>query len=87
VNLKRIYRLYRLEGLAGRRRRLPRGVPRLAVPTCINERRSLDFLVDVLEDGRRFRLLAVVDDFTRTVPPEEFEQLTRERATAPILSA
>jgi len=47
-----------------RRRRIGRGTP-LALPTRINERWSLDFLLDTLEDGRRVRLLAVVDDFTR----------------------
>lgn len=69
VNLKRIYRLYTQEGLTvrrrRRRRRLPRGLPRLAAPTRINERWSLDFVLDVLDDGRRFRLLTVVDEFTR----------------------
>ena len=69
LNLKRVYRLYRDEGLAvrrrRRRRRVARGAP-LAGPTRINERWSLDFLLDTLEDGRRVRLLAVVDDFTRT---------------------
>ena len=68
VNLKRVYRLYRDDGLAvrrrRRRRRVARGTP-LAGPTRINERWSLDFLLDTLEDGRRVRLLAVVDDFTR----------------------
>ena len=68
VNLKRIYRLYRQEGLAvrrrTRRRRAVRGAP-LVAPTRVNERWSLDFLLDTLEDGRRVRLLAVVDDFTR----------------------
>ena len=68
VNLKRVYRLYRDEGLAvrrrRRRRRVARGTP-LAGPTRINERWTLDFLLDTLEDGRRVRLLAVVDDFTR----------------------
>jgi putative transposase len=68
VNLKRVYRLYRDDGLAvrrrRRRRRVARGTP-LAGPTRINECRSLDFLLDTLEDGRRVRLLAVVDDFTR----------------------
>ncbi len=68
MNLKRVYRLYRDEGLAvrrrRRRRRVARGAP-LAGPTRINERWSLDFLLDTLEDGRRVRLLAVVDDFTR----------------------
>jgi len=38
----------------------------LPAPTRTNERWSLDFLVDVLEDGHRFRPLAVIDDFTRT---------------------
>lgn len=68
VNLKRVYRLYRDEGLAVRRRRQRRRVARgtpLARPTRINERWSLDFLLDTLENGRRVRLLAVVDDFTR----------------------
>jgi len=69
LNLKRVYRLYRDDGLAvrrrRRRRRVARGTP-LAGPTRINERWSLDFLLDTLEDGRRVRLLAVVDDFTRT---------------------
>jgi putative transposase len=68
INLKRIYRLYREEGLTvrrGRRRcRMPRGAPP-AQPIRPNERWSLDFVLDVLENGRRVRLLAVVDDFTR----------------------
>jgi putative transposase len=68
VNLKRVYRLYTQEGLTVRRRRgrrVPRGLPRLAAPARINERWSLDFVLDVLDDGRRFRILTVVDDFTR----------------------
>lgn len=68
VNLKRIYRLYRQEALAVRRRGRRRRVVRSAVvtvPRAINERWSLDFVLDVLEDGRRFRILTVVDDFTR----------------------
>jgi putative transposase len=35
------------------------------VPQAANQRWSLDFLHDQLSDGRRFRILAVVDDFTR----------------------
>jgi putative transposase len=31
----------------------------------VNQRWSLDFLSDALADGRRFRILAIVDDFTR----------------------
>jgi hypothetical protein len=37
-------------------------VPRLGAPTRFNERWSLDFVLDVLDDGRRFRILTVVDD-------------------------
>ena len=37
----------------------------MAIPQGPNQRWSLDFLSDTLADGRRFRILAVVDDFTR----------------------
>jgi hypothetical protein len=37
----------------------------LALPSRANERWSLDFVSDALTDGRRFRVLAVEDDFTR----------------------
>jgi putative transposase len=69
VNLKKIYRLYREEGLRIRSRRRKRVATapreRLANPTRINERWSMDFMSDELEDGRALRLLNIVDDFTR----------------------
>jgi putative transposase len=37
----------------------------MVLPSCPNERWSLDFVSDAFTDGRRFRVLAVVDDFTR----------------------
>ena len=37
----------------------------MEVPTAMNVRWSLDFVSDAFTDGRRFRILAVVDDFTR----------------------
>ncbi len=69
VNLKRIYRLYREEGLTvrrrgGRKRALGTRAP-MAIPQGPNQRWSLDFVSDALADGRRFRVLCVVDDFTR----------------------
>jgi putative transposase len=69
VNHKRIYRLYREERLlvrrrGGRKRALGTRAP-IAVPLAPNERWSLDFLSDQLLDGRRFRILVVVDDCTR----------------------
>jgi putative transposase len=69
VNHKRVYRLYRQAGLQVRRRkrkRLTRGerVP-LPTPTGRGERWSMDFTLDTLADGRAFRTLNIVDDYTR----------------------
>ena len=38
------------------------------MPQGLNQCWSLDFVSDTLTDGRRFRMLAVVDDFTRGCP-------------------
>lgn len=69
VNHKRVYRLYRLEGLSVRTKRRKRMVaaPRtvLPPPTRPNQRWSMDFVSDVTEKGRRFRVFTLVDDFTR----------------------
>jgi len=69
VNRKKLYRLYREERLTvrrrgGRKRALGTRAP-LALPQGRNQRWSLDFVSDALIDGRRFRILAVVDDFSR----------------------
>ena len=69
MNLKKLRRLYREEKLTvrkrgGRKRALGTRRP-LALPSRPNERWSLDFVSDAFTDGRRFRALAVVDDFTR----------------------
>lgn len=69
VNHKRVYRLYREEGLAVRRRKRKRAagwarVP-LPAPAQVNQGWSMDFLTDELARGRRFRLLTIVDDYTR----------------------
>jgi putative transposase len=69
INHKRLYRLYRAEGLAVRRRRRKRiaataRIP-LPVPSVVNERWSMDFTADTLMDGRTFRTFNVVDDFSR----------------------
>jgi putative transposase len=89
VNRKRIYRLYTQEGLTvrrrKRRRRVPRGVPRLPAPTRINERWSLDFVLDVLDDGRRFRILTVVDDFTRSCLAIDVDTSIGGRRVAQVL--
>jgi transposase InsO family protein len=37
----------------------------MTLPQGANQRWSLDFVANTLTDGRRFRILVVVDDFTR----------------------
>jgi putative transposase len=69
VNHKKLYRIYREEKLVvrkrgGRKRALGMRVP-IAMPKAANERWSLDFVSDAFADGRRFRVLGIVDDFTR----------------------
>jgi len=46
-------------------RRLRRNLPRGAIPQGPNQRWSLDFASDTLSEGRRFRILNVIDDFSR----------------------
>lgn len=70
VNRKRVYQLYREEGLCvgrhkPRRHRSSVTRPELTRATHANESWSMDFMSDQLFDGRRFRLLTIVDDFTR----------------------
>jgi len=69
MNQKKLRRLYREEKLqvrkrGGRKRALGTRRP-MVVPSNVNERWSLDFVSDAFTDGRRFRVLAVVDDFSR----------------------
>jgi len=89
MNIKRVYRLYTQERLTvrrrRRRRRAPRGVPWLTPPTRVNERWSLDFVLDVLEDGRRFRILTVVDDFTRACLAIDVDTSIGGRRVAEVL--
>ena len=98
LNHKKLYRLYREERLMVRRRRgrkraLSTRAP-MTLPIRINQRWSLDFVSDTLSDGRRFRILCIVDDFSRECLAavvdaslgrvrvvQELERLTIERAT------
>jgi putative transposase len=68
VNHKRVYRLYRLEGFAVRRKKRKRiclNRQPLPIGKGPNERWSMDFMCDQLSNGRSFRTLNIVDDFTR----------------------
>ncbi len=67
-NRKRTWRLYTELGLqvrTKRRRKLRRPRVPIAVPTRPNERWSADFIYDQLADGRRLRVLNIVDDYSR----------------------
>jgi putative transposase len=69
VNWKKLYRIYCEEGLTvrkrgGRKRALGTITP-MAVPQGPNQRWSLDVVSDSLSCGRRFRILNVIDDFSR----------------------
>ena len=69
MNHKKLYRLYREERLTvrkrgGRKRALGTRAP-MTIPQGSNQRWSLDFVSDSLVDGRRFRILCVIDDFSR----------------------
>lgn len=68
-NIKKIYRIYREEGLMvrrrkGRKRALGTRLP-LPKPDSLNQIWSLDFLSDALSDGRRFRILGIMDQCSR----------------------
>ncbi len=68
INPKRTYRVYREEGLqvrTKRRKKLNRPRIPMLVPNSINQRWSMDFVSDQLANGRRFRVLNIVDDYSR----------------------
>jgi putative transposase len=64
-----IYRLYREEGLTVRKRKARRKAIGTRTPILVeakvNARWSLDFVHDQFAQGRRFRILNIVDDVTR----------------------
>ena len=67
--INRIHRLYREEGLAVRKRRARRKAVGTRAPILVearpNARWSLDFVYDQFANGRRFRVLNIVDDVTK----------------------
>jgi putative transposase len=97
-NHKKLYRRYREERLMVRRRRGRKralGTRRaLTLPIKLNQRWSLDFVSDTLSEGRRLRILCIVDDYRRECLAavvdtslggvrlvRELERLTVDRAT------
>ena len=69
VNAKRIYRLYTEEGLMVRTKHRTKAAGRARVPhpvaTAPNQRWSMDFMSERVADGRWFRILTVIDQYTR----------------------
>ena len=69
MNHKKVYRLYREAKLTVRRRKRRRALAvarqPLALPQYANQVWSLDFVMDSLANGRRLKILTVVDDFTK----------------------
>jgi len=67
-NHKRTYRIYREEGLqvrTKRRKKLTRPRVPMEVPSALNQRWSMDFVSDQLDNGRRIRVFNLVDDYSR----------------------
>jgi putative transposase len=91
INHKRVYRLYRQEGLGLRRKRPRRrrsvlarqGKPQVRRP---NERWAMDFMHDTLADGGKLRVLTVVDVFTRECLALEGRTSFRGEHVADVLS-
>lgn len=76
VNHKKVERLYREEGLTVRRRRRKRVArPRLELPMPrrADDQWSMDFMRDQLAGGRVFRLLTIIDHYTRESPVIEVD--------------
>ena len=69
MNHKRVYRLYREDGLSLRLKRPRRNVSavgrqRQQEADAPNQLRSMDFVTDALFDGRRLRALTIVAVYT-----------------------
>lgn len=84
INHKRVYRLYKAEGLSLRLKTKKKRVsePRVPLPmvSAPNECWSMDFVADRLADGRAFRMLTLVDNFSRVSPSVEVDySLTGKR--------
>src|SRR4028118_1981390 len=90
VNPKRVYRLYKLEGLSLRLKKSKKRVSKLRVvpPPAQrpNQRWSMDFMTDRLADGRRFRIFTLVDNFSRVSPDLEVDFSLTGRRVVEVLS-
>jgi putative transposase len=90
-NRKRVYRIYKLEGLNVRRRsrrklRAARPIPALPLVRP-NQRWSMDFVHDYLADRRRLRTLNIVDAYTRECLAIEVDTSLTGARVARVLDA
>lgn len=69
LNRKKTQRLYREEGLTVRKRKSRKRATGMRAPILVearpNARWSVDFVHDQLSNGRRFRILNLIDDVTK----------------------
>lgn len=91
-NHKRIYRIYKEEGLNLRSKRPKRS--RSAIhrqssdgnSSSLHECWSMDFVADQLFNGRKFRALTVVDNYSRTCLEIHPQQSIKETVVVSILN-
>lgn len=89
INHKRVYRLYKEEGLSlrlkSKKKRTSQPRVPMPVPTAPNQVWSMDFMADRLADGRQFRLLTLVDNFSRVSPEIEVDFSLNGRRVVDVL--
>jgi putative transposase len=89
INHKRTERLYREEGLSLRMKKRKKRTSHIRVvmdgPERINQHWSMDFVSDSLYNGRRFRVLTIVDDFSRECPALEADHSLTGKRVARVL--
>lgn len=90
VNHKKVQRIYREEGLSLRSKRTKRRSSmrrkEQVYANRVNEVWSMDFVSDRLNNGRRFRALTIVDDFSRECPHIEVASSLTGQRVAEVLS-
>ena len=84
VGKRRVYRLYRQENLLVRSKIRRKRAARVRVPLAgaqrVNQRWSMDFMADRLSNGKAFRILTIVDQYSRECPVLEVDgSLTGQR--------
>ncbi len=89
INHKRTERIYREEGLALRRKRRRKGAAmvrvKLPAPERPNQKWSMDFVTDSIVTGRRFRALAIIDEYSRECPAIEVDTSLGGRRVVGVL--